>query len=79
MWNYFKNGKIDKARETWIRKILPMVELMFIGRAGNVRKEALYQMKIIKSAAPVKPYSTVVCDDFHKKEINAVLKLLGKL
>jgi len=79
MWNYFKNGKIDKARETWIGKILPMVELMFIGRAGNVRKEALYQMEIIKSAAPVKPYSTVVCDDFHKKEINAVLKLLGKL
>ena len=79
MWNYFVKGDIDKARVTWIRKILPLVDLMFIGGALNIRKEALYQMGVFKSANPVTPYATGVTDDFHKKELTAVLKLLGKL
>jgi 4-hydroxy-tetrahydrodipicolinate synthase len=79
MWRYFQRGEISKARETWIRKILPIVDLMFIGMASNIRKEALFQMGIIKSAFPARPFTTAVCDDFHKKELSAVLKLLGKI
>jgi 4-hydroxy-tetrahydrodipicolinate synthase len=79
MWNHLARGNIDKARETWISKILPFLDLMQIGGAQNVRKEALYQMGIIKSASPVKPFTSSVCDDFHKKEINEILKRLGKL
>lgn len=79
MWRHFQNGDKDAARVTWIRKILPFVELNNIGGAKNIRKEALYQMGVIKNPSPVKPYSTDNCDDFHKKELNSVLRLLGKI
>ena len=79
MWHHFQRGDVDAARATWIRKILPFVELASIGGAKNVRKEALHQMGIIKDSSPARPYSTIGCDDFHRKELNAVLKLLGKI
>ena len=79
MWSHFQKGDVDKARVTWIRKILPFVELMSIGGAKNIRKEALHQMGIIKNPSPAKPYSTAACDDFNRKELNAVLKLLGRI
>ena len=79
MWGHFQKGDVDAARVTWIRKILPFVELNNIGGAKNIRKEALHQMGVIENPYPAKPYSTDSCDDFHKKELNAVLKLLGKI
>lgn len=80
MWNHFKKGDINKAREVWIKKITPFNDLMSMGGdRKDIRKEALYQMGVIKSSAPPKPYSTAIIDDFHKKELNAVLKFLGKV
>jgi len=79
MWSHFQKGDVDAARVTWIRKIMPFVELNSIGGAKNIRKEALYQMGVIKNPSLAKPYSADTCDDFHKKELNAVLKLLGKI
>ena len=79
MWGYFQRGDVDAARVTWIRKILPFMELSSIGGAKNIRKEALHQMGVIRNPSPAKPYSTAGCDDFHRKELNAVLKLLGKI
>jgi 4-hydroxy-tetrahydrodipicolinate synthase len=79
MWKHFQKGDVDSARVTWIRKILPFVELNSIGGAKNIRKEALYQMGVIKNPSLAKPYSTDSCDDFHKKELNSVLKLLGRI
>jgi dihydrodipicolinate synthase/N-acetylneuraminate lyase len=79
MWGHFQRGDVDAARVTWIRKILPFMELSSIGGAKNIRKEALHQMGVIRNPSPAKPYSTAGCDDFHRKELNAVLKLLGKI
>jgi dihydrodipicolinate synthase/N-acetylneuraminate lyase len=79
MWCHFQRGDVDAARVTWIRKILPFVELASIGGARNIRKEALHQMGVIRDPSPTRPYSTAGCDDFHRKELNAVLKLLGKI
>jgi 4-hydroxy-tetrahydrodipicolinate synthase len=79
MWRHFQRGDVDAARVTWIRKILPFVELASIGGARNIRKEALHQMGVIRNPSPARPYSTADCDDFHRKELNAVLKLLGKI
>jgi len=79
MWGHFQRGDVDAARATWIRKILPFVELASIGGARNIRKEALHQMGVIRNPSPARPYSTAGCDDFHRKELSAVLKLLGKI
>jgi dihydrodipicolinate synthase/N-acetylneuraminate lyase len=79
MWRHFQRGDVDAARVTWIRKILPFVELNSIGGARNIRKEALHQMGVIRNPSPARPYSTAGCDDFHRKELNAALKLLGKI
>jgi len=80
MWNYFRKGDYDKARETWMKKISPLVEIWFIGGAVNVRREALHQMGIIKTTTPIVPFAAnAVLDDFHKKELREYLKLLGKL
>jgi dihydrodipicolinate synthase/N-acetylneuraminate lyase len=79
MWGHFQRGDVDAARVTWIRKILPFVELPSIGGARNIRKEALHQMGVIRNSSPVRSYSTAGCDGFHRKELNAVLMLLGKV
>lgn len=78
MWEVFKKGDVDEARRIWIRRILPFVDLMSSGGVVNIRKEALFQMGVIESSAPVKPYKTAVIDDFHRRELNKVLRYLGK-
>lgn len=79
MWGHFQGGDIDAARSTWNRKILPFVELASIGGARNIRKGALHNMGVIRNPSPARPYSTAGCGDFHRKELSAILELLGKI
>jgi len=71
MWEAFEANDIDKAREIWYSKILPIADLLY-GRAFGYNEkihplEVLKQMGIVKTARI--PFSIASVNDYTKKEI----------
>ncbi len=80
MWKEFKSGNIDKARQIWYSKILPLVELMYGSQFGwsedIMPLEVLKQMGIIKTSRT--SHSTKNVSDYPKKEIAKCLELVNQ-
>jgi 4-hydroxy-tetrahydrodipicolinate synthase len=71
LWEAFESNDIDKAREIWNSKILPIADF-FYGRAFGYNEkfhplEMLQQMGIIKNARI--PFSIARVDEYTRKEI----------
>ncbi len=71
MWEAFEANDINKAREIWYSKILPIADLLY-GRAFGYNEkvhplEVLKQMGIIKTSRI--PFSIASVDDYTKQEI----------
>ena len=76
MWEAFERNDIDKAREIWYSKILPVAILIY-GREFGYHEmthppEILKQMGIIKSSRI--PFSLAGVDNYTKKEIAKYLE-----
>ncbi len=71
MWNAFEKNDIDKAREIWYGKILPLAILIYGREFGyneaTFPNEVLKQMGIFKHARI--PFTIVGPDEYTKKEI----------
>jgi 4-hydroxy-tetrahydrodipicolinate synthase len=71
MWEAFQEGDVDRARDVWQSKILPLADLLY-GRAFGYNEklapmEVLKQMGVIKNARI--PFSAADIDEYAKKEI----------
>jgi dihydrodipicolinate synthase/N-acetylneuraminate lyase len=78
MWKAFEKNDIDKAREIWYSKILPLAILVY-GREFGYNEsthpnEILKQMGIIKNARI--PFTKVGPDDYSKREVAKFLEQL---
>jgi dihydrodipicolinate synthase/N-acetylneuraminate lyase len=71
MWEAFEKDDIDKAREIWYAKILPLADLLY-GRAFGYN-EKVHPMEILKQMSVIKtsriPFSIAGVDDYTKVEI----------
>jgi len=76
MWAAFEKNDIDKAREIWNSKILPLADLLY-GRAFGYN-EKLHPLEILKQMGIIKtsriPFSVVGVDDYTRKEIAKYLE-----
>jgi dihydrodipicolinate synthase/N-acetylneuraminate lyase len=78
MWEAFEKNNIDKAREIWYSKILPLAILIY-GREFGYNEsthpnEILKQMGIFKNARI--PFTKVGPDDYSKREVTKFLELV---
>jgi len=76
MWEAFEKNDIDKAREIWYSKILPLA-IMVYGREFGYNEsthpnEILKQMGIFKHSRI--PFTTLGADEYTKKEIGKYLE-----
>jgi 4-hydroxy-tetrahydrodipicolinate synthase len=72
-----KAGKIREAREYWYNKFLPWNDSGFYENWQWAHKYALKLMGVIKTDEMVMPQAKGA--DYHKNEIEALLKHLGKI
>jgi 4-hydroxy-tetrahydrodipicolinate synthase len=72
-----KAGKIKEAREYWYNKFLPWNDSGFYENWQWAHKYALKLMGVIKTDEMVMPQAKGA--DYHKNEIEALLKHLGKI
>jgi dihydrodipicolinate synthase/N-acetylneuraminate lyase len=72
-----KNGKIEEARKHWYEKLLTWNDSGFYENWQWAHKYALKLMKIIQSDYVAPPQS--IGADYHKEELEALLKYQGKI